>query len=479
MEAFEHEGVFWDCEQPDQTAVGQVRFHPLEGITLKIFGSFTDVNQTLSSVTPAVKRIHGVANRTYMTLVGCQWQAARIESPGIAREEYRVYCILSGAHFGSDDELKFDEISASYGQLLWWVNLSGFQIRFETPTPALADVSKIDVEYTVQLDEVELIDDLELKLAFTWSTEGDRVTRFNISQEAHLRLKYPAMRRLDNILTDTNGFQDLITLATDAPTVPTEIKLWRTGLDREITPGKFVPLPIELFVANAAEQVRQETPQQPERMFFLLNQIGGLGTVGRWIDVSRRYRIVLGNLLTVRYSARLYVENRYQNVISAAETFHRLRFPNYVMPATDFKAYRRKLVKAVRETVGRRSADWLMKQLLYSNEPRLKQRLEAMAAYAGEGFEAIVGDVQLWSAVVVMLRNRLTHHDAESNVRRKSEDLHCLADSIYLLVMMCLLRECDVPEGVLENIQSSERIRLLRVNVSHTLEKHQEHVRRG
>lgn len=352
-------------------------------------------------------------------------------------------------------------------------------MRFETPTPALANVSKIDVGYTVQPEEIERINDLELKLSLTWSTEGDGITRYQIGQDAHLCLKYPEMHGLDEILIDTNGFQDLITLAADAPTVPTEIKLWRTGLDREIAPGKSVPQVIELFIANAAEHVRQETPQQPARMFFLLDQIGGLKTVGKWIDVSRRFRIVLGSLLTVRYSARLYAENRYQNVISAAETFHRMRFPNHVTPPSEFKSYRRKLVRAVRKTVGGKAASWLLNQLLYSNEPRLRQRLESMAEYAGEGFTAIVGDIEVWSAIVAMLRNRLTHHDAGKDVKGTPEDLVFLTDSIYLLVMMCLLRECDVPDIVLENIQNSERIKFLRINVAHTLDRHRENIRRG
>jgi hypothetical protein len=386
---------------------------------------------------------------------------------------------LSGAHFASDDDLKFDEVSSSYDQLDRWAHRTGLEIRFETPTPALENISKIDVGYTVQPEEVEQMDGLELKLILTWSTGGDGLTKFHICQQAHLCLRYSELRDLDDILVDTNGFQDLITLAVDAPTVPTEIKLWRTGLEREVAPGKCVPQAIELFVANAAEQVRQTNPQQSERMFFLLDHIGGVKTVSRWIEVSRKYRIVLGNLLTIRYSARLYGENCYQNVISAAETFHRMRFPNYVLPAGVFKAYRRKLVKVVKIAVGKKAADWLMNQLLFSNEPRLRQRLEVMAEYAGEGFTAIVGDVQIWSTVVVMLRNRLTHHGSGRNVRATPEDLYYLTDSVYLLVMMCLLRECDVPGGALDNIQNSERIRFLRGNVAHTLDRYHDSIRRG
>lgn len=96
MEAFEYEGTFWDCEKPENTAVGTVRFIPQDGITLKVFGTFSDINNDFSSLATPVRRIHGVANRAFMTLVGCQSTNVRAESPGIAREEFRVNCILRG-----------------------------------------------------------------------------------------------------------------------------------------------------------------------------------------------------------------------------------------------------------------------------------------------------------------------------------------------------------------------------------------------
>jgi hypothetical protein len=476
MEGFEYEGLFWDCEKPENKVAGQVRFNPLDGIRLKLFGTFTELSSDFTSMTPVVRRIHGIANRAFMTLVGCQSVGIKTEMPGITREQYNVRYILSGAHFASDDDLKFDEVSVAFDQLPQWVRRTGFTIKFETPTPALANVSKIDAEYTVQPEEVEIVDDLELKLVFTWSTGGDGITRFELGQETHLCLKYPEMREFNEILTDTNGFQDLITLAVDAPTVPTEMTLWRSGLDREITPGNPIPQPIQLYIRNAAENVRSETPQQPINMFFLLDQIGGLKAVGRWIDVSRTYRIVLGSLLTIRYSAGLYAENRYQNVISAAETFHRLRFPNYVQDPKLYKSYRRKLVNVVKIAVGRNASNWLQNQLAFSNEPRLRQRLETMASYVGDGFSAIVGGAEAWAATVVRVRNRLTHHDSSSRVRPTPEDLYFLSDSIYLLVAMCLLKESQVPDETLGNIQRSERIRFLKLNVAHTLEKFQDNL---
>ena len=196
-------------------------------------------------------------------------------------------------------------------------------------------------------------------------------------------------------------------------------------------------------------------------MFFTFDQIGGINTVAKWITISRQYRVVLGFLLTVMYSTRLYEENRYSNVISAAESYHRMRFPNEVKPKSEFRSYRRKLVKAVRIGVGPSAANWVGDQLLYSNEPRLRIRLSELANHAGSAFTALIGDIEVWASVVTMARNRLTHHDEHQPFERRRGDLLFLADSLYVLVMLCMFKECEVPDDVLINIQGNRRIQFI------------------
>jgi len=110
-------------------------------------------------------------------------------------------------------------------------------------------------------------------------------------------------------------------------------------------------------------------------MFFSCSQAGGVQTIVKWVALSRTYRLVLGLLLSSQYSVRMYEENSFANMISSAETFHRMRFDNELMPKADFKSYKRKMAKAVTKELGRRARDWINKQLEHSNEPRLRQRL--------------------------------------------------------------------------------------------------------
>ena len=153
----------------------------------------------------------------------------------------------------------------------------------------------------------------------------------------------------------------------------------------------------------------------------------------------------------------LYVENRFNNVISAAESFHRLRFPNEVMPEEKYKQYVDEILNDVRKSRQR----WLKYKLRYANEPRLWDRLDGLAQHAGSAFVALCDDPKSWTTVVTESRNRLTHHDKERAINFQSGDLYFLTESVFALVMLCLLRECRVSEETLAAIGASGSMRFL------------------
>jgi hypothetical protein len=279
-----------------------------------------------------------------------------------------------------------------------------------------------------------------------------------IGYKPYLSLLYSKSRDLGDIIIDINGLQDLITLAVDSPTVPTEIKLWRSRMVRILPSGESAEVTLDAYWANAAEHVRQAKPRPDNLIFFFFDQMGGVKAVSRWVSVSRTYRAVLGSLLTIRYSQRLYQENRYSNVVSAAETLHRMLFLNEIMSTADFKSYRRKLTRVIRKAVSPKAADWLTSQLQFSNEPRLRGRLLELANAAGANFTDFVGDVETWASVVALVRNRLTHHDETQRIEYSPSDLDALTESIYVLTMLSLLRECEVSDAVLSGFQKSRRI---------------------
>jgi len=474
MESFEDEGVFWLPGKESDRRTGRIKFDAAEGAELNIMGGFGELAEQFNSQA-RILRIHGTAGKRYLTLDRCFNSDSTFEAPGIPRQTYYVGQIVAGHLFPEGEDLTFDKCSITFDQLPMWVRRSGVQIKFETQTPQLTTPpDRISIEFSQPQDEVVQFDDEVLRLTSTWALGGNNVTSTYLNQDTVLEIKYPGARALDSILNDVKYLQDLLTLATNAPTVPIEISLWRDDIAIESNSGSRRPQAMTYYASQLAESVRLTEPQSAGRVLFQFQDIGGLATVARWIKIGRQYQTVLGSLLSIRYAAGLYVENRFNNVISAAESFHRLRFSNELQPKDEYKQFVRDLVKAV----PREHRNWLSNQLQYSNEPRLKKRLSEMAAYAGEAFAVLYDQADAWVTVVTESRNRLTHHDSEREIKFEAGDLYFLTESVFALVMLCLFRECEIDDKALAAIAGSSSIQFLKAKLAGIVPRIYEQVKR-
>jgi ApeA N-terminal domain 1/Apea-like HEPN len=477
MESFEYEGIFWAVDQPERRLAGRLTYKPTEGASLDLFGAF-DPPDLAMNVTGPARRVIGIAGAKDLTLDGCIPRSSSIQGPGIIRQEYYVPVVLSGVQLEVEESTDFDSVTLQFDQLPFWVKRQNFTVSFETPAPNdLSTIDKWIIASEILPEELGSGDDLEVVLSSTVSMGGDRTTEMHLSKMYSLTFRYHERRALDEIMTDINGIQDLLTLTMDAPAVPTLIQFRRTDFTHQLASGKVIELPIDAYWQIFAEHVRQEKPTG-NSMFFSFDQVGGVQALANWVTVSRKYRLVLGLLLTIRYSQRLYQENRFTNVISAAETFDRMRFPNEVTPKADFRSRRRKIARTVTTALGRKSGDWVNEMLQYGNEPRLRDRLIRVASHVGDIFSDFVGDVELWARIVTLLRNRLTHHDPNQAIDRQPGDLEWAAESIYVLIMLALLRECEIPESVIETFRNSRRVSFIQGHLSEMIPRLAQYVRR-
>jgi hypothetical protein len=195
--------------------------------------------------------------------------------------------------------------------------------------------------------------------------------------------------------------------------------------------------------------------------------LGGLLTIVRWIQSARRMRPVIGGLLSIRNTPNIFLENRYDNLVGAAETFHRIALDNRVRPQHDFD----ELVAAIVESTEPEHRDWLRGILEHANEPRLRHRLKKMCDAVSPVMTELVGDIDRWTTVVAALRNRLTHHDDTVTFEWEPADAFWLGDSVYVLVATNLLVFCGVETDVLMSLFASGRIMSLKAQLPPVIER--------
>lgn len=146
---------------------------------------------------------------------------------------------------------------------------------------------------------------------------------------------------------------------------------------------------------------------------FHFSDIGGLDGMARWIETSEKFRPVITLLKDARRNPMEHLDSNAIKNIIAAEIFAKIQ--SKTTKITNFR-----------------------------------RTLRSLAEYAGEPF---IGSLQAdkWAQKVVILRKDLIHPVSARIV--SPEESYWLSETIYYLLVLCLLKECGIPEGALTAIQ--------------------------
>ncbi len=465
MESFDVEGHFWPVDEPEKKISGRLRFDDKKGVELDLIGTFDSFHA--ASKEKDHPRILGlVAGGKSVTLENCLNGGTSGELlSGFHRQSHSAQFLFQGAHFEPDESLEFTSISVATDHLAHWVQ------RAEIETAVDRNISNrrsVSMNLTVPENETLDLERGRLSLGFFWKTEGDSLTSKRLTHACKFKLEFDDLVPLPKLLRFGQAIQDLVTIGIDVPVLFSSVELKRPDVVHKFEDGTHIDLPITFFAAPAAKVERSPKPPPRHRIIFSYEQLGGINGVAAWLAVAEKFRPVLGSLLSFRYSP-MYMENKFQNCLQAAETFHRIGLTNEIDPKAVFKSKKR---KALRNVPSRVQRDWINRELQYANEKRLRRRLDEMASLAGTIFSELVGDPIAWTKRVTNQRNALVHRDPRRTVSDSNGGtLYFLAESAYFLVVLCLLRECGVPDEVLQRIGKNDRFTWIAKHVKEELLK--------
>jgi hypothetical protein len=320
---------------------------------------------------------------------------------------------------------------------------------------------RVSIALEPLLDETVELSQGRLRLLFSYGMHGDNLTSSTLIHGCAFEVRLDEVIDLnEQLMQYATALRDLVTIGVDSASQIEEITLWHPNVVRELSDGRTQETPTKLWLQNRFAN-SDETPRQPNQMLFTFDQFGGLEAVGNWLTVAERYRAVLNSLLSSRYGIPVFEENRFQNFVQAAETFHRIRFPNFLRPKSEYTSLKRNLVKQV----PRQWRNWLNDQLQYSNEPRFVNRLIDLSDLAGAPFATLVGDMERWVNSIKRLRNSLVHYQGERPVISDGERIHFLAESVFYLVVLCLMRESFVLDSVIAGLVDNEGFQILKTQL--------------
>ena len=355
-----------------------------------------------------------------LTLYKCSFEGFKIEDTGtdmsgINRHRYHTSSILSGEHFVGEPPL-FNRVLFHLRYLEQWMQtLSSRPIGYEERISSIPHVSQTFHEFQRQAVVNTSIGQLGLSLGDIRS--GDQFLERIQRAHYYFDIRFARPTPLRETVYYCRLLQDLVTLGCDFPSGITGIALDHPQQSEDgSNDDKRAIFPYLQTLGNYSEN-DGITPSQHD-MLFGLSDIGHVDGVGKWLEVGQRFLVVVNTLAANLYAPSPYPESRFFNVCTAAEAFRRIQ-------------------------LGKQSIN-------------LWRELDELAAQAGNVFKDLVGDMKKWKKAVLETRTNSVVHPGLRN-RPSGRELMPLADSIHILVVLCLLGSGGLQTGVEESIRDSGR----------------------
>jgi hypothetical protein len=445
VETIDGAGEWWLPENPDHRVPGWLTYSVEDGARLRLVGALRDAwmdfgpSEGTRAVTEAsltqsgtYPRILGQIGSAAFTLEGCF--RSRLENSlfggGPSTETVHADRVFRGAWFEPGEGAGGDSVSVRLAHLVYWLRPNGLDERHWFPNGERGPGDPVIELSGSHVTSIEIPrPQTELRLEHWLGTDGDRIARRSITQDIVATIRCQEVRSWRDLLTLGGEFQDVVSLAMDRVACIESVSFTHPDLVQQIG-DRSVPRSVDLF-AKWADRSAWVEPRDltPSDVLFHFDAVGPDG-LARLLDASSRYRAELRRVMATRRERGMYNSDRLLNRCAALESFDRTR------------------------RGGQRAS--------------FADKITACAGLAGEPFERLVRSIDAWRRVLKRRRDHVAHHLETDGNDDGYIDL-VMAESVYFLFVLCLLREADVPTGVFDLIEQNRRVNWLRDQLSTVL----------
>jgi hypothetical protein len=364
-----------------------------------------------------------VENRAY-TLLDSFRLTAREYDEDNRTEKIHVNRFLEGAWFDDPDELRVDRVVIDMRHLTGWVNHTGLEVEWVGTEGMNDDVFAVVTARSLPAFETEH-DGIGLRLWQRLGGTGDHLHDLGVEQSWAVRLHTADHEPLGAFIDTASDFQDLISIAVGKTAQHEKVVLHHPDVPLVSLTGE----PIGNLRHDITYYIRwsnRSAPCEPVKrhdMYFTFDDLGGIEGVGRWLAVAADYRTELGRVMATRYREGAYVEDRIMNVSAALDSFDK---------------HRRRV-----------------------DDAHYVDRIKQCVELAGQPFlDLIAQDPDDWAKHVKETRHDLAHHRERFRTEGTVGD-YLLAEQLFWLFVLCVLRVAEAPDAVYDRISNHSQIRWL------------------
>jgi hypothetical protein len=462
-EAFETNGIWWLPVTPHIQVPGFLSYTPGKGLILKLMGALDKTQEKFflphEFINPDI--ILGISSKgDEVTLYRCFQQNGDSgfgNSGSYFNAEFFIHLAFFGAHFSTQTDIQFVDLSVRFHNLDSWYNKNCIQstisetgietLTFNCPTP-------IDIQ----------LKDYQVQFALV-KKQTLNLSSVIVSAEAWVHISAISQKSFEDYSNLLRRIQNFLTFVITEPTFVTEMNGRIIG-KIEKTDGKFIdPINIRIFGPAVGWQ-----PDAREIFWaFMLLPFSEIESnlpelLRVWVEKSESIKPVY-DLYFAGFYRSTYPEDEFLNLTQALETFHRKIYGGQYQPDKVFhKGLYKTLVNAIPSDISDDFKNSLKTgKLFYAHEYSLKTRIlllfEHISEYISVSFLNDKRTREVFAKTIKDTRNYLTHYSPELKDKAviSGKGLYELNQQLRLILEICLLEQMEIPINKIRDIMKKER----------------------
>lgn len=355
-----------------------------------------------------------------------------------AQTQYSVRAALIGAHVSSEEAFRFAKLDFRLTHLTDWVDRTGLSASLSLTPDGPQFASSYRLPDTIHASTSR--GQFSLTYARTFNIRKRRAV--NISEEPTILVESASPLPLEEWdSTVLTHWRMLLSLATGMAHHLTWLSAKvLEGAERD-TSEDMLPILLPSMVPPDPN----EEDLHPRSLLFRLSDIrDDLGNaLDRWFAAVADVSLFCDFFFGTQYAEALYLRQRFFDLVSGLEAYHRVRgSTQYRMPTAEHEERMNRLASAVSHDY----SEWLKDALSLSNQPSLKTRLMELLDGPGATLKPLCRPkVQNFAQRVVHTRNYLAHGLVELDSKTLTgEALYWATEVLQLLARACLLSELGI-----------------------------------
>lgn len=370
MAILEERGLFWWADEPvpekqfapDSSLMGLLVIGDNGRTRLELDGYFPSKHGPMTPMVrhgqPIAKNIQGLlkTSKKHVLLAGLTGNGGQFNTSGMSYERYIAdQCLVSDGIAAMPATLAFKELIVPLAGFEEWLRLAAIKVK--------SSKRMVTVKYKRPKDAVYTTEDGKLSVHFESEAGSSGAvfgTALTLKETACASLAFKKPRNLKDIIAQYQLLEDLLLLL--------------TGSDHTldwpwVAAGKTAQC--RLYFPKLASKAASPPPKAHEcvtNFVQLRERLGGIWA--NWKKKREEFGPGFYQYLGTRRGVRLYIENRFSNLVFGLEAFHRRKYPPAVTAKLDAK-----IERIVGQVGLAKDRKWLAGILERFKEPSLSARL--------------------------------------------------------------------------------------------------------